>query len=406
MLNILKGLGPGLLYAGAAVGVSHLVQSTRAGAEFGHQLLWVILIANLLKFPFFEFGPRYVSATGKSLLHGYLSIGKWALWLFIIMTILTMFTVTAAVTVVSAGLAQNITGLNLGMSVWSGIILAICFIICLKGRYSFLDKGIKAIIITLSVTTLIAVVSILIKPVSVSTATLQTFSWSNNAHIFFLIAFMGWMPAPIDVSVWHSLWSQEKIKLEGKIGLSQALKDFHFGYWATVILAIGFLTLGASAIYPTGQPVQAKAVAFASQLTTMYTNSIGSWSYPIISIAAFTTMFSTTLTVVDAYPRVIKKCSELLEVKRQLKYSPLIITVLGSMIVILFFMKSMKQMVDVATIISFLAAPVLAILNYKAITSKSVPAEFRPGKLITSVSWLGIIYLIGFNLFYILKRVS
>lgn len=31
--------GPGLLYAGAAVGVSHLVQSTRAGAEFEFQLL-------------------------------------------------------------------------------------------------------------------------------------------------------------------------------------------------------------------------------------------------------------------------------------------------------------------------------------------------------------------------------
>jgi len=38
---ILKSLGPGLLFAGAAVGVSHLVQSTRAGADlvlvyYGH----------------------------------------------------------------------------------------------------------------------------------------------------------------------------------------------------------------------------------------------------------------------------------------------------------------------------------------------------------------------------------
>ena len=31
--NFLKSIGPGLLFAGAAIGVSHLVQSTRAGAD-------------------------------------------------------------------------------------------------------------------------------------------------------------------------------------------------------------------------------------------------------------------------------------------------------------------------------------------------------------------------------------
>ncbi len=33
--NTIKSLGPGLLWAGAAIGVSHLVQSTRAGAIYG-----------------------------------------------------------------------------------------------------------------------------------------------------------------------------------------------------------------------------------------------------------------------------------------------------------------------------------------------------------------------------------
>ena len=51
--NIFKSLGPGLLFAGAAVGVSHLVQSTRAGADFGFGLLWVLLLATIFKYPFF-----------------------------------------------------------------------------------------------------------------------------------------------------------------------------------------------------------------------------------------------------------------------------------------------------------------------------------------------------------------
>ena len=52
--SILKKLGPGLLFAGAAIGVSHLVQSTKAGADFGLGLIWALIIANLFKYPFFQ----------------------------------------------------------------------------------------------------------------------------------------------------------------------------------------------------------------------------------------------------------------------------------------------------------------------------------------------------------------
>ena len=35
--DIFKKLGPGLLFAGAAIGVSQLVQATRAGADWGRR---------------------------------------------------------------------------------------------------------------------------------------------------------------------------------------------------------------------------------------------------------------------------------------------------------------------------------------------------------------------------------
>ena len=40
MKQVIQKLGPGLLFAGAAIGVSHLVQSTRSGADFGFGLIW------------------------------------------------------------------------------------------------------------------------------------------------------------------------------------------------------------------------------------------------------------------------------------------------------------------------------------------------------------------------------
>ena len=74
--SFLNSLGPGLLFAGAAIGVSHLVQSTKAGAEFGFGLLWALLLVHLFKYPFFQFGPRYAAATGETLLDGYKKLGK------------------------------------------------------------------------------------------------------------------------------------------------------------------------------------------------------------------------------------------------------------------------------------------------------------------------------------------
>ena len=67
MTSILRKFGPGLLFAGAAIGVSHLVQSTRAGADYGLGLIWALILVNLFKYPFFEYGPRYTAATGENL---------------------------------------------------------------------------------------------------------------------------------------------------------------------------------------------------------------------------------------------------------------------------------------------------------------------------------------------------
>ena len=63
--SLKKTLGPGILFASTAIGVSHLVQSTKAGALFGFGLLWALLAANILKYPFFEFSSSALCAAQK-----------------------------------------------------------------------------------------------------------------------------------------------------------------------------------------------------------------------------------------------------------------------------------------------------------------------------------------------------
>ena len=53
------------------------------------------------------------------------------------------------------------------------------------------------------------------------------------------------------------------------------------------------------------------ALEFSNKLINLYAQSLGNWSYYLIAIAAFTTMFSTTLTTLDASPRVMSHCLNL-----------------------------------------------------------------------------------------------
>lgn len=397
----IKQLGPGLIFAGAAIGVSHLVQSTRAGADFGLGLIWALLLVNACKYPFFQFGPRYSLATGESLLDGYLKMGKGLLWVYIIITAATMFTIQTAVTIVTAGIANALFGDFISTEAWTLIILATCFGILIKGRYAFLDKLMKIIVIILTLSTLAAVTIAL-------NNTNQPLSWTqkipkNSLEVGFLIAFMGWMPAPLDISIWHSLWALEKNKTNKEYSVKHSLFDFNVGYVATIVIGCCFILLGTLVMFHSGESFSGSAGGFANQLISMYTENLGNWAYIVIGIAAFTTMFSTTLTTLDASPRSMAKAFGLL-FKKESKSGHLlwmIFLTLGTLAIFFFLKSEMVWLITVATILSFLTAPFYAIINYLLISGRHTPKEWQPSLKMHILSWMGIVFLVGFSMWYL-----
>jgi Mn2+/Fe2+ NRAMP family transporter len=397
----LKNIGPGLLFAGAAIGVSHLVQSTRTGADFGFGLVWALLLVNIFKYPFFQFGPRYALATGESLLDGYKKLGKGVLITYFILSIATMFTIQLAVTIVTAGLASSIFGDFISLEFWTVIILGISFSILVFGKYSFLDKLMKVIVLTLTISTVVAVI--------IALSNNQTsFSFAqilpkNSVEIAFLIAFMGWMPAPLDISIWHSLWAIEKHKDTNTYDVKSSLFDFNVGYLFTIILGLGFISLGALVMFHTDDVFSGSASEFSNQLINMYTKNLGSWSYVIIGIAAFTTMFSTTLTTLDASPRAMEKTTQLLfgNILKRGYLLWLLILALGTIFIFFFLNSEMGLLIKIATILSFLTAPFYAIINYRLISSKHTPKEWQPSIKMHILSILGILFLIAFSIWYL-----
>lgn len=402
--SFLRSLGPGLLFAGASIGVSHLVQSTRAGADFGFGLLWALILVNIFKYPFFQYGPRYASATGESLIAGYKKLGNWVLITYFILTFLTMFTIQAAVTIVTAGLVSSLFGISLSLTSWSIIITLVSLAILLIGKYKVLDKLMKVIIVILAISSVTAV--IIAFQNSESTYSFQQVLPKGSVEIGFLIAFLGWMPAPLDVSIWHSLWAVEKKKESGEAFNSKlALFDFNIGFIVTIFLGICFLSLGAFEMYQSGEVFSNSAIVFSQQLIKLYTSNLGTGAAIFIGTAAFTTMFSTTITTLDASPRAMAKSSELLLNKKSNNFYLVWILLLafGTIIILSFFNASMITFVKIATILSFITAPFYAIANFMLIKGKHTPKEFHPSKSLVLLSYLGIVFLVGFSIWYLLS---
>ncbi|MEM1405959.1 MAG: Nramp family divalent metal transporter [Bacteroidota bacterium] len=401
--NLLKTLGPGIIFAGMCIGVSHLVQSTRAGADYGFSLLLVVVAANLFKYPFFEFSSRYTAATGRSILDGYANIGKWILWVYGVVTFISMFIVTAAVTFVAAGLLSNLLGLDVSTDIWAAIIFFFCLILLSTGKYNALDGLLKVVSTVLLISTVTAAVVAFVNGRVPTVAGFIPKEVLSPEGVIFLIALMGWMPTAVDMSTWTGLWAEARVKQTGyQPTMKETLLDFNLGYGITALLAIIFLSLGALVLFGTGIELSNGSAAFAGQLIGMYTSSIGEWSYIIIAAAAFSTMFSTSITVLDGYGRSMARIQKLLIAKEQ-KWSYIfwiVIVSLGAYIVISQFLNDLKSLVDLATILSFVIAPLAAYLNYKVIFSKQVSNPSQPPRWLRLLAIAGLLFLVLFTIIY------
>lgn len=408
--TLLRAMGPGVLFTGAAVGVSHLVQSTRAGASYGLALLGLVLLANAAKLPAFRFGPLYAAATGTSLLEGYRRQGRWALGVYALMTLGTMFTVQAAVTLVTAGLAKVLFGLSASPAVIGGALMAGAAVLVATGGYRWLDRVGKVVVVVLALSTVTATVLVAPRVDWSAVRWWPELSRLEARDVAFMAALVGWMPSAIDVSVWQSIWTLARRDETGhRPTRRESAIDFYAGYVGTAALAVCFLVLGAAVLG--GVAVENSPGRFAAQVIDVYAQSLGAWSRPLISVAAFATMLSTTLTVVDGFPRAISvlvdrlrgperddgRCSD----RTPAYWAALGSLFLGSVILLAFLDRSLPALIDLATTLSFLSAPVLSWLNHRAVLSSEVPVEHRPGAGLVLASWAGIALQALFALYFL-----
>lgn len=413
-----KAIGPGILYAATAVGASHLVQATRAGASYGLALVILILLTFVAKYPAFRFGAQYASATGNSLLHGYRHEGRWAVALYVVIALGTMFAAVPAVTLVTAGLAKAAFGLRAGTLAISVVILAGSAGILIIGGYHLLDRLVKVLMVALSVATVVATILVLPEVDWRASAALLP-SDVQTTDVFFIVALLGLMPSSVDISVWHSLWSVARVRDSGhRPTLRESLTDFHIGYVGAFVLALCFVLLGTGVMFHSGVQFAGGAAEFATQLIDLYKQTLGPWSGPLIGLIAVAVMFSTVLTGLDGYPRAAVNLANIFASERspggkvltestnkRLYVATLIVLVVGSALILQIFVTSLRFIVDLAATVIFLFAPVVAWLNHRVMTGSTIDAEARPGRGLKLLSVVGVLWLAAFSGYYLYLRI-
>ncbi|MDK6805025.1 NRAMP family divalent metal transporter [Aerococcus sp. UMB7834] len=395
-----KAMGPGILMASAAVGGSHIVSSTQAGASYGWSLLFLVILANIFKYPFFRFGAEYTAETGKTLVEGYTEKGKFHLWVFFILNVFSALVNTAGVAILcSAIIASAFPMINLTITQWSIILIALIWAMLLFGGYKLLDGMAKWIMSALTIATVLAVIIAAIEHPEYSADFVERTPW-QLAALPFIVSLVGWMPAPIEISAINSLWSAEKRK-SVDFNTEDALFDFNVGYIGTAILAVFFVALGALIQYPTGQAVEAASAKYISQFVGMYASVLGDWSRYLITFIAFLCIFGTVITVIDGYSRVNEISLRLLLNKKEAGQNSLKIwmtlTAIIGLVLIQFFAGQVATMLRFAMIGSFLTTPFFALLNYVLVTreNKNLPSWLK------ILAILGLIFLFGFALFFV-----
>ena len=412
-MNFWKSFGPGVLFAGAAIGTSHLVQSTRAGAMFGLGLLLVVIATNIVKYPAFRYGPQYAAATGRSLIEGYLGLGFWIVWIYVVIGAIVNSIIIAATAIVTAGIMAAIVGLALDPRYLAIALLVVAAILLFVGGYRFLDRLTKVFVAILAVATFIS-----------AALSIPRIEWSLSAfaipHIdtatfIFMIALMGFMPAGMDLSVIQSLWSVEKSKKDGSHPpLKFAILDFNIGYIGSAGLAVCFLLMGAGVMHAENVVPKIGATPFAAQVIALFTTNLGELPGTVVGVAAFFVMFTTLITVLDGMPRMVARGIELLcrdSAKRggESDRSPVLIAVTvamsaGATIVLLYLMNEFQRFIDFVTITAFIVSPLTAMLNHLVMTAKDIPVEYQPSKTLRAWSLSAVVFLALLSVAFLYAR--
>ena len=398
-------LGPGILFAVMAIGRTHIVLLPSAGAYWGFSLFWVMILAYLFTYPYYEFGIRYVGATGEPLISAWnrfalLGSRRWILYFLMVGALAippllfgTYMSILGSVTVsLMPWFPGHFTGAVLAWTVLSALIV-------IAGGYKGLEWIGKGFAVMLVV---VFAAAFLLKPPAVAPLVRGLLpTVLPLTALAFLVPMMALPSSPADVLFMSSWIMQKKKEWQAGAGESesqrrlykQALFDFRFGW--IVIFLVGFLTfcLGATVLYPGNLPVGLDAMMVISRL---FTRTIGPWTLPLFMLGVVIAIWSTAVVVIDGMSRMLGVVfNSLRGTVREVSHFSLprvfsICWTIGLGLLSALFYREPVILTIIAGATYLIMYPLCYVIQIWTVKNLIKDQEFKPSRLLLGTAWVGL----------------
>ena len=407
----LRHIGPGLILAGAIVGSGELIATTVLGAEYGYTLLWLILVSCAIKVVVQGEIGRYAVVTGETTLRAFnrapgprLRVA-WPVWLWVVMVSAVMFSVGGMLGAIGGILHRFVPALP--ASGWIWVVDGVTVALLLSGRYGLVEKPSLALVATFTFVTAGAAVILLQNPEFFSAADLfegLAFRMPDGGVATAATVF-GATGVGAGELMMYPYWCLEKgyARFSGPPTGSPAWARRVRGWMRVmsldVLCSLAIYTASTLAFYLLGAGVLAKlgvipqGLAMVNQLSNIYTETLGSWSFSLFMAGAIAVFYSTIFSVTAAHGRLFADLLLLLGLGDPADYARRLLLVRVGIVVTtiaptlcFFLVEEPVLMVMIGGVAQALMLPVIAGMTIY-LTARRVPRAVTASPALRAALW-------------------
>ena len=415
--GIIRLVGPGLILASSIVGSGELIATTVLGAENGYILLWLIIVSCLIKTVVQNELGRYAIGTGKTTLEAFNSVPgprlkvSWLVWMWCGMVTATLFQVGAMLGGISEILHRAFPAVPITAFVW--LLAGLTMILLIVGRYVLVERIAMGLVVSFTVLTVSCCFLLLKLP--------QYFSWGEvlngltfqppSGGMATAVAAFGITGVGATELVMYPYWCIEKgyARFTGRrddsLGWSKRalgwIRVMGFDVLLSMVVytfaTIAFYFLGAGVLK--GMGLIPEGSEMVRVLSSIYTETLGGWSFGLFMVGAFAVLYSTVFASTAAHCRVWADLIGMVGIYDRANYK-LRLRVTRTFVVILlvvpcFYFMWIKEPVLMVKIGGIAQAIMLPVIGGFALylRYKRMPSSILPRPWITVALWVSAVLM-------------
>ncbi|GAB3480498.1 Nramp family divalent metal transporter [Amycolatopsis cihanbeyliensis] len=242
----LRQIGPGIMAAATGVGAGDLVATMVAGSRFGYTLLWAVLVGAIFKIALAEAVGRWHLTSGRTLLSGWRTLGKWVLVYFGAYAVVWGF-VYGATAMSASGLPLNALFPAISVRYWAMLCGVLGFLLVWFGRYTLIEKVMTAFVGIMFVT--VVGTAVLVAPNLLDAAGGFVPRLPEGSFVY-VLGLVGGVGGTITMAA-YGYWTMAKGWRSSR-WLSMMRLDNTVGYVTTGIFVVAMLIVGSELLLGRG----------------------------------------------------------------------------------------------------------------------------------------------------------